>query len=1140
MRNWLFVITSVLLLIVGGVSAQTEEAAEGQSSPPFEQTPRLRELDFTPFADALAAFTPERAAEIDGIVMGATIPLVQDALAAGTITSEDLTLYFLARIRQYDDVLRTFVELNPNALEEAREADHLRAEGTMLSALHGIPISLKDNIETAAPLHTTAGAAILLDNVPAQDAVIVTQLRDAGVIILGKANLSEFAGAVSTTAGFSAVGGLTGNPFGAAFTAGGSSSGSAASTSAYLTMISVGTETAGSLIAPGAWNGVVTMKPSRDVVSGEGVVPLISYQDSPGPVARSVTDAALLLDVIDSAEVNYAAGLDADALNGVGVGVLRDAILGMETSDLVDASDNPAVLDAIINGLNAAGAVTSDTTVEDLPLFGVFALILDGTYYDMAGYLAAVGAEATTIADLVAYNNADLTTRAPAGQISLEVAVEPQDPKDEYEQAALDLRQTAADNLDAAFANNGVSVLVSLENLHSGLYATAGYPAITVPLGLRQNGMPTGVTFIGRRGEDAQLLAYAYAFEQATKLRATPDLDARVQPSLAQADDALSMDFGDGCQFAGAGEVRDETYDCGSFTVPVNYDQPDGTTIDIRYIRLRASGENPLPDPIVVLAGGPGQSVIISANPGMYGNLREQRDIILAAQRGTQFSGELTILQCLALLQAQNDTAGLEAMANFAAGDFPDVQDLTLDEQLSAYEAWYQQRNEPCYAAFQNGGLDPTQFNTFNSARDLVGLMDSLGYESFNIHAISYGTRYAQEVMRHFPEHLRSVVLDSTVPPNEDRLRTVVRAYNNALLRLFDVCAADATCNEAYPNLFERVQALFDRLDESPLTVDGVTIGTSEVVQQLSNLTGTRANYIPRMIAELEVGDTTTYAALAGSTIGTNDVEARDAAPPALGPITQLLVVEANGDFGRLFELYGEFTQAFLDNAGDVDATRVAAREALSSALPDSPNLPQFLEAVDALTDEDINTLAAHFAAEIEASANTVQEDPAVNEQRAVLVSFGEAPFMYAGTVCYEELPFTSIENALAAYDQLEIPQLGRPTDTVAFDVAVCTGYPMPEPPAFYHEPVTSDVPTLIFQGEFDIATPLANGQLVAQTLENSTLVIVPQQGHEVWKADTCAASIGIAFFTDPTAPVDTSCLAVRQEQFVMPDDPLN
>ena len=304
-------------------AATSTPAAQAEPS----NTPRLRQLDFAPFEQALAGLSAERTAKIEALVNDADISKVQASMQAGDLTSEDLTLYFLSRIRKYDETLRTMIELNPDALKEAQAADALRKAGKATSAMLGIPVTLKDNIETTAPMHTTGGSEILLNHVPNADASFVKQLREAGAVILGKANLSELAGGIAPIPpGFSPVGGLTMNPHGD-FTAGGSSSGSGAGTAAYETMVSVGSETAGSLIVPASWNGVVGMYPSKGVVDSSQVIPLIKNNDSAGPIGRNVKDVATLLGVIDTKDVDYVAGLDPKALNGVKAGFLRADVL---------------------------------------------------------------------------------------------------------------------------------------------------------------------------------------------------------------------------------------------------------------------------------------------------------------------------------------------------------------------------------------------------------------------------------------------------------------------------------------------------------------------------------------------------------------------------------------------------------------------------------------------------------------------------------------------------------------------------------------------------------------------------------------------------------------------------------------------
>jgi len=487
---------------------------------------RLRELDFTPFAAGLAAVTPERRAALEALLVDASIATLQDAMARGELTAVELTVHHLDRIRRFDGALHTVIELDPTALDQARASDERRRAGSTRGLLDGIPVTIKDNIETAGPLRTTAGAMVLADNVASADAPIVRVLREAGAVILAKANLSELAGAVSKTPGVSAVGGETANPHGVAFSPGGSSSGSAAGVAAGLTVVSVGTETSGSLLAPSAFNGVVGMKATHGRVDGAGIVPLVRGQDTAGPIGKTVADAAVVLAVLDGGSGLDPAALSADALQGVTVGVLEQDILAQRTPYEATA-DNPAMLARIDAGLRAAGAVAVTASVvtpeEYKQLQGAATkVVFGGLANDTMGYLARVGVEATTIDALRRYNLAAASARMPRGQLFVDLACMYGMSAAEYAAAAAEHSATAAKLLDATFAAVSADVLVSITNLHSPLYATAGYPAVTVPLGLRASGMPTGVTFIGRRDADAALVQCAFAFEQATNLRTPP------------------------------------------------------------------------------------------------------------------------------------------------------------------------------------------------------------------------------------------------------------------------------------------------------------------------------------------------------------------------------------------------------------------------------------------------------------------------------------------------------------------------------------------------------------------------------------------------------------------------------------------
>ena len=485
---------------------------------------RLRPLDFAPFEAALADLSSVREEEISSLLGSASLVDVQELMDRGALSSEELTVYGLARIRRLDPTLGSLIELNPAALVEARSADERRRAQGAAGPLHGIPVSVKDNIETAGPMRTTAGTTLLADHVAGGDAPLVKALRMTGAVILGKANLSELAGAVARTPGVSAVGGQTVNPYGADFTPGGSSSGSAVSVAAGLCLASIGTETSGSLIAPAAFNGVVGMKPSRDLVSGEGIVPLVSYQDSAGPIARCVADAAALLGAIATGTLEV--DLPPRALQDITVGVLREDILAQKTP-FEDTTDAEAVLSRIMDGLREAGASATDVTlVTDVPMTtfesGFTKVVVGGLANDTVSYLASAGAPVTSLGQLHAYNLRKPRARMPKGQAFVSLAYFFDIDRATYEEQALEHRRMAAQILDATFESSAARMLVSVSNRHSSLYATAGYPAITVPLGLRANGMPVGATLIGRAGDDARLLGYAFAFEQATRLRVEP------------------------------------------------------------------------------------------------------------------------------------------------------------------------------------------------------------------------------------------------------------------------------------------------------------------------------------------------------------------------------------------------------------------------------------------------------------------------------------------------------------------------------------------------------------------------------------------------------------------------------------------
>jgi len=529
-------ILGVLLMALPlfGAVAQTADPAP----------PPLRALDFAPFETALAELGADRVGELDAIVPEATFDKLQSAMAAGDLTSLELTTYYLSRVRDIDvDGLQSMLELNPDALTIAADLDAERAEGTVRGPLHGIPVSIKDNIGTRDQMHNTAGAAALADIRSDRDSFVAAALREAGAVIMGKANMSEWAYWMHTgPSGYTALGGQVVSPYDPAFDPLGSSTGSAVGTSANLVAASIGSETLGSLIAPAAANGVVGMYPSRGLVSRDRVIPVTDQTDTPGPIARTVTDAAVLLTAIagvdtEDATTDEAAALagtdftellDAGALKGKRVGIFTAAAAPLEGMSNEDFFSTIGIGPAIA-GLEAAGAEVVpiwDAGLDNLTAF--VALGNNGLRLGFSDYIAAVdpGGPIGSIADVVAFNAQDMKRNAFYGQERLEETAASDGTREQYEELGAQLRDEARGHIADLLEQNGIDVIAAPSNRFSSIYAVAGYPSVTVPAGLRPTGEAIGLTFTGSYLEDAQVLAYAYAFEQATGLREVPPTGA--------------------------------------------------------------------------------------------------------------------------------------------------------------------------------------------------------------------------------------------------------------------------------------------------------------------------------------------------------------------------------------------------------------------------------------------------------------------------------------------------------------------------------------------------------------------------------------------------------------------------------------
>lgn len=497
-------------------------------------------------------------------ILDAGVMEQQRMMEAGKLTAHSLTSQYLARIKTIDKAgprLNAIIEVNPQALKIALDMDRERTAGKLRGPLHGIPVLLKDNIATADRMSTTAGSLALAGVRAARDAHVTAQLRAAGAVIIGKTNLSEWANMRSThsVSGWSARGGLTLNPYALDRNCSGSSSGSGAAIAAGLATLAVGTETDGSIVSPASICGLVGIKPTLGLVSRSGIIPIAHSQDTAGPMARSVADAALMLSAMAGVDpkdpvtqesagklADYRAALDKAGLKGARIGVARN-FFGQHVE--LDAVIEKALLD-----LKAQGAVLVDTEVPNVGKYGdsETEVLLYEFKADLAAYLKeyAPNAPVSNMAELIAFNQAHRQQELPYfGQEYLERA-QAKGGLDapEYQQALANNHRYARDEgidqvmkehrLDALVAPTGgpawLTDFVNGDHFIGGFSspaAVAGYPHITVPAGY-VHGLPVGLSFVGAAYSEAALIRMAYAYEQATRHRRAPQFPPSVSLAL--------------------------------------------------------------------------------------------------------------------------------------------------------------------------------------------------------------------------------------------------------------------------------------------------------------------------------------------------------------------------------------------------------------------------------------------------------------------------------------------------------------------------------------------------------------------------------------------------------------------------------
>lgn len=591
-------------------------------------------------------------------------------------------------------------------------------------------------------------------------------------------------------------------------------------------------------------------------------------------------------------------------------------------------------------------------------------------------------------------------------------------------------------------------------------------------------------------------------------------------------------------QSFGIKAVEGEDYYCGVFTVPQNWDEPDGRNLDLAFVVVEATGEQPASDALLFLSGGPGQNAILKPI-GSYQNLRTDRDIIRLDQRGTGFSQRLGWEECL-VLALQNDAPPAQIEALQAAAYNPLEEGST---PLNLNELDMLVLNETCWDQFAEQGLDLNQFTTAASARDVVELLKALNYDSFNLHGVSYGTRLAMAIMAKLPGYddaplLRSVVLDSTFPPSIYLIASLPRNDHDFMLQLLAECQADAACRQAYPNLGMRLVTLLSRLEEEPLSANGEMVTLDDVVSQLATVGASQAGYLPKMIAELEVNVLDTYLSLRDGTEGADFPENYPGDLDLNDPV-QAFVADAyygvgGGVVGLELIVYLNFSLVDVDPLG---ALQTIVEGTFTGAEKD-----QLVTKLAKLAPEDIAgspyvlQLQADFAAEagIGDPEDLVKLELATQRQSVV----GRLAQPFFNTIhCAEDIQFERFEDAINTFNDLAFPQLSN-LDTSKTQSNLCQKWPVKVAPIQVKDPVSSKVPTLILQGAYDMRTPVYMGKRAARELANSIYVLVPQQGHEVWThSGDCVGGIATAFIQDPDATLDLSCLDTRRPSWALPDD---
>jgi pimeloyl-ACP methyl ester carboxylesterase len=618
-------------------------------------------------------------------------------------------------------------------------------------------------------------------------------------------------------------------------------------------------------------------------------------------------------------------------------------------------------------------------------------------------------------------------------------------------------------------------------------------------------------------------------------------------------------------------EIEGETIVCGQIEVPENWDDPNSRLITLTYARQLSKSLSPLPEPIIFFAGGPGGSVLAAQGSSGFDftYLRENRDVIVWDQRGNRYSADL---RCPLEVTEAAPADGQAALAEL--GEF----DFTLQDDPQAVLDWARQfvplaeATGQCAAYFKAAGQDVTQYNTANTVRDAIALMNHLGYPAYNLFGISYGTQVALAIADYYEKNpdaalppIRSAVIDGVFPVNLPGAEDSLVVPHN-ILRIFADCEADAACGAAYPQIRQRLIDLLATLESAPLvTADGAEVTLDNVVAVLQTAVVARdamlISYLPRLVDELTRGETATYAVAQDIIAGNIAPEGADAASTPgnlLAPVTlqaaglaeelhaiadRLAVLgDTTGDLtaamdeaATLSELYLNLLQRYLADGGPDERDAFANQiQSLYSLHPEQQTHQGLLALSASLPDPIGGELAA--IANLLSGAEVSQVWAALTDDQALQQLKVMDLITNAVVKCNDRGHTYDVVQAWEYLKESAAPQLATPLDVTAAYQARCEGFGIPSGEYALPPAVTTDLPILVMNGGLDHATPVEWAERAFSTLTNAQLVIVPMTDHGATRYSKCAKDIANTFFLSPEVELQTSCVDAFRAQFVLPD----